>query len=195
MRTGAKWALFAIACLAQWGVAAREIVLHERTLRRGELFRFRAAPVDPVDAFRGRYVAVSLWENSVPRDGANIPRNTQVYVEPQNGEDSFAHFVRVHRKPPTNIPTLPARVLYADENHLHFVIPLDRYFLNERLAPEAERVYGRRAQMSHDETWLAVRVGHGRAAIEGLYIGGRPIEDVVREQLSSRSEPASLSDP
>jgi uncharacterized membrane-anchored protein len=52
--------LFLAACALQLGVPAAMVLREEATLRGGAELRFRAGPVDPVDPFRGRYVALSL---------------------------------------------------------------------------------------------------------------------------------------
>ncbi len=180
MKPRARWMLFAAACLAQWGIAGREIVRWERTRRQGTLFRFQAAPADPVDAFRGRYVAVRLRENSVPFDKP-LPGGTRVYVEPETGEDGYAHFVRVHRRPPADVSTCQARVRYFSDNRLYLHLPFTRYYMNERLAPKAElALFAQRLRKGGPEMWATVRVGHGCAAIEGVFVNGNPIEEIAR---------------
>ena len=44
-----------IGLAAQFGVMGHMIIRRELTLRRGRVCRFLTAPVDPYDAFRGRY--------------------------------------------------------------------------------------------------------------------------------------------
>ena len=56
MKSGQKIAALAVLCVAQLGAATSSIVRHESILRSGVPYRIRAAPVDPADAFRGRYV-------------------------------------------------------------------------------------------------------------------------------------------
>jgi uncharacterized membrane-anchored protein len=57
-----SWRLlvFAVVGLAQLAVPASLIWKREQTLRHGSVWKFRTAPVDPVDAFRGRYVALEF---------------------------------------------------------------------------------------------------------------------------------------
>ena len=52
--------VFALVGFAQLAVPASLIWKRERTLRQGHVWKFRTAPVDPVDAFRGRYVALEF---------------------------------------------------------------------------------------------------------------------------------------
>ena len=60
--------LFIVVAVVQIAAPASMILRRERALDRGERFLFRTAPVDPYDAFRGRYVAPSFRGRRV-RDG------------------------------------------------------------------------------------------------------------------------------
>jgi hypothetical protein len=62
---------------------------------------------------------------------------------------------------------------------VHFSLPFERFYMDEKLAPEAEMAYARGRQ----EGVLVVRVWHGLGVIEDLELGGRPIRDVARERL------------
>ena len=53
-------AIFALAAVTQLAAPARMIWRHERTLREGRVFLFHTRPVDPADAFRGRFVWLGL---------------------------------------------------------------------------------------------------------------------------------------
>jgi uncharacterized membrane-anchored protein len=57
--------LFAVLSFFQLGMPVWMIANREMTLRDGKQFRFRVAPVDPYDAFRGRFVALQLSPNTV----------------------------------------------------------------------------------------------------------------------------------
>ena len=52
-----------IGLAAQFSVMGLMIARREMTLRNGVVCRFLTAPVDPYDAFRGRYVALNFAEN------------------------------------------------------------------------------------------------------------------------------------
>lgn len=55
-----RWLLFALLCVAQWAVPLAMVQRAERTLSEGTAYRFRTAPVDPADPFRGRYVTLDF---------------------------------------------------------------------------------------------------------------------------------------
>ena len=53
-----SWIFFGLLCVAQLGVILFQIVNYERILKEGEVFYFKVLPLDPYDAFRGRYVSL-----------------------------------------------------------------------------------------------------------------------------------------
>ncbi len=53
-------AAFFCVALLQIYTPVSMIIARESTLKEGVLFRFKTAPVDPYDAFRGRYVALRV---------------------------------------------------------------------------------------------------------------------------------------
>ena len=51
---------FILLCLVQTAVPLSMIARREFTLRNGRVYKFKTAPVDPYDAFRGRFVALAV---------------------------------------------------------------------------------------------------------------------------------------
>jgi hypothetical protein len=57
----------------------------------------------------------------------------------------------------------------------------NRYYMNESAAPEAEQRYFQAlTRNANRRAWLTVRVKDGIAVIEGLFIDGVAIEEIVR---------------
>ena len=88
-----RFILFVVVAVAQLAVAGGAIIRSELALRTGEVFRFRIQPVDPVDAFRGRYVAIRFALDRAPApDGLELRHNQWVFVPLQVDSDGFAAF-------------------------------------------------------------------------------------------------------
>lgn len=168
--------LFTLLVLVVIAVPVWWIVAHEQALSRGEIYRFRTEPVDPYDAFRGRYVALSF-----PDDEAVVTANTRlepgqrVFVTVERDADGFARLGRVSTQKPEVPGYLRLSFRRRVGNKARFDLPFDRYYMNEHLAPEAERIYQRSAR----EAWVSVRIYRGRSVIEELYVEGRPIAELV----------------
>jgi uncharacterized membrane-anchored protein len=181
--------LFAIVCAAQLGIPLAMAYRYERALRDGTVYRFRTEPVDPVDAFRGRYVAIRLRLVAPGEPASRMDWGDEVYATLGNDDAGFA-VVRtlstgkpsggdwiegtlaepVHAEPAPGVePTGPPALLGT-----RIELPLDRYYMEESKAPAADRIWAEGQRQA--ETVARVRVRHGVAAIEGLDVNGVPIE-------------------
>jgi uncharacterized membrane-anchored protein len=177
------------------------IVRYERILARGTAYRIRTAPVDPADAFRGRYVQVG------PSIVVGVPSSERekqlldevvagrgsLYVRLATDPEGFASAAGITSEPPANgdylrveeaghewTQTAPSPA--PDEvRGYRLMFPFDRYYMSERAAPAAVQRY--REALGRDanrRAWVAVRVLAGSGVIDGLFIDGVPIEHVAR---------------
>jgi uncharacterized membrane-anchored protein len=184
--------LFLLLAAAQIAVPAAMIGRHETVLREGRLYKFRTAPVDPADPFRGRYVALAIDENSGPAaEGVQqwLPDQT-VYATLAEDSEGFAHIALVMPTPPDGPDYIRARVIYSADNRVHLRLPIDRYYMNEEMAPQAEIAYREHSRMAEQDAYVTVRVKDGDAQIEGLFVAGTPIEEFVRQQALRQQESA-----
>lgn len=145
------------------------------TLHRGEEFRLEVAPVDPYDAFRGRYVAIGLNQN-VLSEAVKEDNGHGLYGVLNTDARGFAYVERISVKKPLNEPYIKGSYKYGE-----FILPLDRYYMEEKAAPEAERLYWENAGKN---AYITVRVKNGDAVISGLYLDGIKIEEYIKEKAS-----------
>ena len=177
--------LFSCLALIQIATPVSMIARREMTLRNGRQFRFRTAPVDPYDAFRGRYVALRIENGLVPvADDVKLVRNQKVYAHIKEDEEGFAKIVSVGIERPDGDAYLQARVLsrYARGNKVRLHLPFDRYYMDEKVAPAAETAYRRHSRRGRRDTYVAVRIKSGFTVIEELYVGGKPILEFIQDQ-------------
>jgi uncharacterized membrane-anchored protein len=172
--------LFAGMALVQLAAPGYMIYSREMTLAHGEAFRFRCAPVDPYDAFRGRYVAINVPETarSVPVTGRKPAYGMQVYAILAEDEAGFAYYGSVSFEKPAGKPYIKTTVIRTSGNKAILRFPFGRYYMNAYLAPEAEKAY--RQNRSGGDTFITVRVRAGSAAPEELYLGGKPVREFLR---------------
>jgi hypothetical protein len=180
-------ALFGVVAVAQLAVPASMIAQRELTLRTGELLKFRTAPVDPYDAFRGRYVALGFTQTSVSiPEGMELRLNQKVFVLLEGDAEGFAQLKAVSLEQPSDARYLAMPVNFVSGNTAHFRLPFDRFYMQEHLAPEAERVYLEHSRAGKRTAYIAVRVRRGHGVIENLYIEDTPIAEYVRARLSAQ---------
>ncbi len=173
MMARARLFVLVVACLAQLGLVVRAIADYETTLAEGEPLRFALAPVDPVDPFRGRYVALRFELERVrlpvtPEMGAA----DWVYLVLGVGEDGLAEARQLRAGPPSDGPYLRLRLVYYDavDGVAHLAFPFDRFYAEESKAPHIERLYGSRPD--RERTYALVRVRGGQGVIEALVVDG-----------------------
>ena len=178
-------AIFALVATIQLAVPASLIVRHELTLRQGTAYKFKTAPVDPYDAFRGRYVALRFEQNHAPlASGNKWERGQKAYATLATDKDGFAKFTAVSTTPPADKPYLLVHAGWLNSSDVNLELPFDRFYMEERIAPAAEQAYrqnNRRGQ-TNTTTYALVRIRNGTGVIENLFIGDKPISQFVREQ-------------
>ena len=176
---------FGLAAVLQIAVPAAMIVRYEMVLIYGKLYKFRTAPVDPYDAFRGRYVALRIKEDSAPvRDRTEFKYNETVYAAITTDKDGFAKFASVSKTPPTeDVDYLKVKVRYnyGEDKVISLEIPFDRYYMNENYAQAAEDAYRQNSRQGKENTYVAVRVKSGKAVIENLFIDNQPVMEYLNQ--------------
>jgi uncharacterized membrane-anchored protein len=165
---------------AQLAVPAWMIVSHEEILRTGEVFKFRTAPVDPYDAFRGRYVWLRIEHDSLPvPPGVQWTRGQEVFATIETDTNGFSRLGELRAVRPDIGPYLTVRInqIYGQTAHLH--VPLDHFYMEESLAPAAEKAYREHSRATNRTAYITVRIRDGSAVIENLWIDGRPIREFL----------------
>jgi len=173
--------LFAAMALLQLAAPASMIWSRERTLAQGEAFKFRTAPVDPYDAFRGRYVALRIASNEAAwPQGASASYGQTVYATIETGADGFAKFGLASLSPPKDKPYLKVKAGSAnDKGGINLQLPFDRFFMEEGKAPVAEAAYRQHDRGGEQDAYVILRVLDGAGVIENLFVGGKPIAAVA----------------
>jgi len=176
--------LLALLCLAQLAVPTWLLARQELTLQDGELFKFACEPVDPLDVFQGRYVALGFDQRLVDLPmGVSFSPGEPVYVKIERGEDGYARLSDPSKGAPDEGPYLQARVANQTGNRqLVLRLPFDRYYLEEEAAPEAEQAYREHVADGKKRAHVTVRVWNGYAALDELYLDDVPIREVLRRR-------------
>ena len=183
--------LFVVVALAQISTPIGQIIKHEDILRNGKAYKLRTRPVDPYDPFRGRYVALSYADTEAPlRQGDQLEYRQLAYVSLKTGTNGFAEFVELSATPPAQGDYL--RVEYSGQAYTNkehrFFLPFDKFFMEESVAPRAERAYWEtnRRGNTNDPTYVVVRVKGGRGVIENLFIKDQPVREYLQRSPATR---------
>jgi uncharacterized membrane-anchored protein len=181
--------LLAAVAAGQLAIPAYMIRRQERTLREGRPYKFQTAPVDPYDAFRGRYVALRFTQEYAAWPGTNTARRVPAFALVGEDADGFAVVRELALTRPVTGDFVRVQVHYAgwgtNAGMAYFTFPFDRYYMEETKAPVAERAYWERNRrgMTNLNSYAVVRIRRGHAALEELFVDGRPIGEIVRAQV------------
>ncbi|MCC6627720.1 MAG: GDYXXLXY domain-containing protein [Chloroflexi bacterium] len=178
-------ALFLLVVLVQLVAPTSEIAGRELTLRTGTPVKFRTTPVDPADAFRGRYVWLDVEQNTAPVPDATSFRTGQhVFALIETDATGFAHITGLSATRPASGLFLAVPVRWVDRTaaggyQAHLAMPFDRFYMEETLAPMAEEAYRRASDASRQQAYIVVRLRDGQGVIEDLYINDTPIRQFL----------------
>jgi GDYXXLXY protein len=164
----------------------------ERILKEGTTYRFKTRPVDPVDAFRGRYIVLNYDNLSMnyPKASETFQSGQKVFLSLASDAAGYAFFSNIHIAAPTKGDYVSATCAYTEEDKIHLSVPenMQQFFLNETIAPEAERMYNQlnNLQQSGDtvHVYIDAKVYNGKILLEELYFDNQPVEAYIRAKLN-----------
>lgn len=176
---------FVLLALVQLYVPAKMIFDKEEVLNTGTAYKFKTAPIDPSDPFRGKYITLSYEENTIEvQDGQAWTRGETVYVLLTTDQDGFAKIKSVSKeKPADEIDFIQAKVNFifgGGDNRLMIDFPFDRYYMEESKAYEAELSYRESLQDASRVTYALVNVKAGEAVLKDVLIDGISIREIVK---------------
>ena len=126
------WILFILMVFAQWYIPGRMITSNEKVLQNGKEFRFRVAPVDPYDAFRGRFVQLRFRDNVYKTTDATLEKQTKLYAVIENSPDNYARIKSLQKEIPLETGDyIETNIIGAfhhnDSVQMRLYFPFDRY--------------------------------------------------------------------
>ncbi len=163
-------------------------------------YLFETKIYDPYDPMRGRYVRLNLNQNEVRLPNKNIElmirrsSDCRCYAVLEKNADGTAKIVDLV----TDVKQIPAgkdflwvyyyyfKRDYDEKIHKHketgvhvIKLPFDRFYLNEKLAPEAEQAISEGTRRG--KVLVQVKVYHnGNFALDDLLVDGQPILERLR---------------
>jgi uncharacterized membrane-anchored protein len=175
--------IFGIAVLAQWAAPLSQIWTHEQVLANGTLIKLKCSAPDPYDPLRGRYLALrpSQIEAPVPA-GLELKQGMQAYAVFATGADGLATVSTLSLTPPASGDYLRVKTGYVYNDKARIDWPFDRFYLNEKLAPEADKWFAENIRSAQSIT-AEVRVLKGRAVLADLSLDGKPFREILKARV------------
>jgi hypothetical protein len=177
-------AVFAVTAIAQWLLPLFGIWQQEQVIARGVTVKIRCTAPDPYDPLRGRYLAVRPEESSalVPagmpaRGVAPVP----VWATLVTGEDGLARIESLSIEPVSGPTVIRLVAWHSGGANIRLMWPFERFYLNERLAPDADKLVAERFR-ANKRPVAELRVLDGGVVLVDILIDGVSIRDVVKQQ-------------
>ena len=152
-------------------------------LAKGTLIKLKCSAPDPYDPLRGRYLAVRPEPNeiSLPK-GMKLTRGMEVFGTLTTGADGLATISALLLSPPASGDFIRLKIRYANERMADVDWPFARFYVNEKLAPEADKWFAENIRSAQGIT-AEVRVLNGRAVLEDLSLDGRPFREILKARV------------
>jgi uncharacterized membrane-anchored protein len=175
---------FALMVSAQFYVPLSMIWESEGILSEGTPYKFRTAPIDPNDPFRGKYITLEFKDNICDvKNDSNWIEGEMAYgiVENLNG---FAHITSLTKSKPKDKDYLHLRINYlvtiGEAHKANLAFPFKKYYMEESKAYAAERIYRERQLDTIRTTYALVYVKDGVGRLADVKIGDSSIQDMAK---------------
>ena len=176
---------FVVVAIVQLAVPAKMMFDQETILQKGTAYKFKVAPIDPTNPFRGKYISLYFDENRVKVISDTLwAYNESIFVELTVDENGFAKIKNVSKTMPASGDFFKAKAqyYYRQDSTLMIDYPFKEYYMEESKAPEAERQYNGTARDTTQTAYALVKVFRGDVALADVLINGQSIKDLVRKK-------------
>ncbi len=178
---------FVVTAIAQLFVPAQMILHREAILDEGKIHKFKTAPIDPTDIFRGKYVRLRFSNQQITKQGGDWERGETVFALLELDTAGFSVIKDIQREQPseevdylkTEINHVTGPYLTASSINLNF--PFDRFYMEQSKAYEAELAY-RDARRERKSAYALVSIKEGDAVLKDVLIEGIPIREIAKER-------------
>lgn len=185
--------LFIVVAIIQLWIPINMIVKSKAILDEGKAFRFKTAPIDPVDPFRGKYItlAFDIDEHIVSED-TTWQRNDVALVLIGTDKDGFAEIRSVTKVSPekaTDYFQTSIRYVWRDSLKTKIAVrfPFNSFYMEESKAQDAEIAVRDITRDSTQHAYAVVRIKEGEARLQDVIVNDMPIKEWV-EKLKAEKQ-------
>ncbi len=180
--------LFILVALVQLYVPGKMILHRESVLNTGTEYKFKAAPIDPYDPFRGKYITLTFAERSaIIENEKDWNHDEKVFVSFTMDANGFAKIRSVTKNRPTNITDyIEANVSWVTSdgsNKLTIEYPFNTYYMEESKADDAELMYRTSLSDTSSSVYALVSIKNGDAVLKDVLVDGIPIRQAVNRNI------------
>lgn len=169
---------FAIYAIGLIGFPIWMIMQENSTFNEGHAYKFKCAPVDPNDPFRGKYIRLRFERIEIDR--SSIEENEHPYYgKVETNEKGYAFISEVDSKPYIDAPSIALIEISSTNKVITFELPLDRLYMNENKAQTAEDLYRGALRDSTQNVYAKVYINGDRFLLDNVYIDDIPLSETI----------------
>lgn len=211
MASKKNWKIvFVLVALVQLSVPAYMIFNSMETIEMGKEFKFRTAPIDPIDPFRGKYITLSYKDNTILSTDTSLRKLNEIYVVVEDDSTGMAVIKSFHKDEPVEemyyfkagiqafytrrqfrkkkFSNTSREVSNIDTIEYRINFPFERYYMEESKAQVAEDVARNNSGNDIANVYAKVSVYKGNAVLQDVMIHDMPITEYVIKHLAGEIE-------
>jgi hypothetical protein len=165
------------------------IVKLENRANISGVFSFKVAAYDPYDIMRGRYMALRVLPDRCKLEDDSFNSKKKTYLRLGVDQDGFAEILGVSNQKPANGPFLALNGeqlrSYEPKGEILIYYPFNKFYLNEKIAKEADAEVRRISAASDgtDKIYLQVAIlKDGSFKVDNLYINDKTIRQHIEQK-------------
>ena len=166
----------ALICFPIW-----MIVNENNTFKEGIAYKFKCAPLDPNDPFRGKYIALRFENIEVKESGVEM-KNPPYFGLVDIDKDGFAFISAVEFTQPVNTTYIELNLISTDIGTAWYTLPIDRLYMNEYKAQAAEDLYRNALQDSTQNVYAKVYISDDRYLLDDVFVDDVPLREALDEE-------------
>ncbi len=181
--------VFILVALAQLFAPAKMILDRENVLNTGKEYKFKTAPIDPSDPFRGKYIRLNFDDNTIEvQNEEDWVARENIYVLLTTDSSGFAKIKSVSKDEKIySQDFLKAKVSQVNGNILSIEYPFNRYYMEESKAYDAETEYRESRIDRNIVTYALVSIKEGEFVLKDVLIDGVSIREIVNESQENNN--------
>ncbi len=176
--------IFIAVAILQLFVPLKIILKYNDVLKNGKVYKFKTAPIDPNDPFRGKYISLS-FDDAVSTYLSNKEwnGNEKIFVLLDEDNRGFAKIKNISTiEPKYTSLYVKAQVYGLMKNKIiRITYPFNKFFISETKAKSTERIYREAIRKSNKKpAYALVAIKNGNGVIKDIIINGKPIKKYNR---------------
>ncbi len=176
------YALFGIMVLAQIVASAQIVYKYERTIASDNVYKFKTAPVDPNDPFRGKYITLNYDIDSFKTTDESWDDYDVGYAYFSKDKNGYAILETLVKEPfsDSEFDYIEVEINNHYNGYVRFELPFDRYYMEESKAYDAE-VLARELNRNGEDNdiYAVVHIENDTHVLTDIVVNGISMKDAV----------------